>query len=366
ELAIGGDGVARGYLNRPALTAERFVPSGDPFARHGGRRIYRSGDLVRWLPEGELEFLGRLDHQVKIRGLRLELGEIEAALTAHPAVREAVVLARDRAEAGGARNQRWLVAYAVRPEGSAEVAAGALRGWLGERLPSYMVPGAVVFLGALPRTAAGKVDRRALPAPSAPAPEAGFAAPRTPVEEVMAGIWSRILGHDRFGVYDNFFELGGHSLLATQVVSRIRDLFGVELELRSLFQAPTLAELAERIERARRTGRTFAAPPLERRGGDRDAVPLSFAQQRLWFLEHFEPGLPLYNIPISLSLKGRLEVQALAAALNEVLRRHEVLRTAFESEQGKPIQVIRPHRIQPLPVVDLAGIPERSRQSAVH
>ncbi|MCP4658042.1 MAG: non-ribosomal peptide synthetase, partial [bacterium] len=231
ELLIGGPGVARGYLNRPALTAERFVP--DPFTDRPGRRLYRSGDLVRWLAEGTIEFLGRIDHQVKIRGLRIELGEIEAALAGHPAVRQAVVLARERertAQAGA--GERWLVAYVVRREEAAEVDPSALRARLAESLPAYMVPSAVVVLDALPRTATGKVNRRALPAPEWTGPEDAFIAPRDPTEELLAGIWAAVLGaaglgaeglgaegsaSRRVGATDNFFELGGHSLLATQV-----------------------------------------------------------------------------------------------------------------------------------------------------
>ncbi|MCP4661138.1 MAG: non-ribosomal peptide synthetase, partial [bacterium] len=257
ELSIGGAGVARGYLNRPELTAERFVPDSE------GRRFYRSGDLVRWLPDGEVEFLGRIDHQVKIRGLRIELGEIEAALAAYPEVRQAVVLARDRAESGGAAGERWLVAYVVPHEG-AEVDAGVLRAWLGESLPAYMVPGAVIFLDALPRTATDKVDRRALPAPEPGdlAAEVEFVAPRDPVEELLAGIWAEGLGDGvarRMGVHENFFELGGHSLVATQMISRIRDLFAVELEPRSVFETPTIAGLAARCRTAAEPARM--APP---------------------------------------------------------------------------------------------------------
>ncbi|MCP4655911.1 MAG: amino acid adenylation domain-containing protein, partial [bacterium] len=359
ELAIGGEGVARGYLNRPGLTAERFVP--DP--RGGGERVYRSGDLVRWLPAGDLEFLGRIDHQVKIRGLRIELGEIEAALARHPEVGRAVVLARDRAEAGGARGERWLVAYVVRREGSAEVDAGALRRWLGERLPSYMVPSAVVFLDGLPRTATGKVDRRALPAPerSRLVPREEFVAPRNPAEEVMVGIWSRILrttgpSTRRIGVHDNFFALGGHSLVATRLISRIRDLFGVELELRNIFEAPTPAALVEWSDRARRAGPAFAAPPIEPLSGDREGVALSFAQQRLWFLAQLDPASAVYNIPLALRLRGPLHPAALERSLDEIVRRHAALRTRFGTRAEEPCQLISPPAFHPLPVVDLTAL----------
>ncbi|MCP4654206.1 MAG: amino acid adenylation domain-containing protein, partial [bacterium] len=367
ELYLGGEGLARCYLARPELTAERFLPdplSGDPFRGTPGARLYRTGDLVRTLPDGELAFLGRLDHQVKVRGFRIELGEVEAVLVRHPKVREAAVLVRED-RPGDPR----LVAYAV---AQGEPAADELREFLLRTLPEYMVPSAFVLLETMPLGPTGKVDRAALgrrgPEQMSVGADPEFVAPRTPAEELMAGIWSQLLdptgaASRRLGLHDHFFKLGGHSLLATQLISRIRDLFGVELELHSVFRTPTLAELAERTRRA---GQRVATPAIERWSGDRDAAPLSFAQQRLWFLEHFEPGLPLYNIPISLSLEGRLDAQVLAGALNEVLRRHEVLRTSFGIEQDKPIQVIRPHRIRPLPVVDLTGIPERGRRSAAH
>ncbi|MCP4661648.1 MAG: AMP-binding protein, partial [bacterium] len=379
ELLIGGEGVARGYLNRPELTAERFVPDptfADPFGPHSGRfgphsgrRIYRSGDLVRWLPEGELEFLGRIDHQVKIRGLRIELGEIEAALTAHPAVRETVVLARERGETGGARNERWLVAYAVRSEGLAEVDAGALRGWLGERLPSYMVPGVVVFLDALPRTATGKVNRRALPAPTAAAPEAAFAAPRSPAEEMLAGIWSHVLDLEGpasrpIGIHDHFFELGGHSLLAAQVASRVNAAFGVEIGPQLLFKHPTVAALAAAVERLSPAGRPApiaALDPAAKRG----AFPLSFSQERLWFLQQLQPEGTAYNVALPMRAVGSLNREALRRTFEEIVRRHEVLRTTFAIVGEQPMQRISPPGEHLLPLVDLRALREEDRQLQV-
>ncbi|HEX5724995.1 MAG TPA: amino acid adenylation domain-containing protein, partial [Longimicrobiaceae bacterium] len=239
ELYIGGAGVARGYLGRPGLSAEKFVP--DPFAAEPGARLYRTGDLARWRPDGTLEFLGRNDHQVKVRGFRIELGEIEAVLRGHGSVADCVVMAR--AEAGEQR----LVAYVV-----GGVEAAELRAHLRESLPEYMVPSAFVFLDALPLTPNGKLDRKALPAPELAPAEDRYVAPRTPVEEVLAGIWAEVLRLERVGANDNFFELGGHSLLATRVVSRVRELFGVELPLRALFEGPTVAELAGRVEEIRR------------------------------------------------------------------------------------------------------------------
>ena len=243
--------MARGYLGRPELTAERFIP--DPRSAIAGGRLYRTGDRARYRPEGELDFLGRLDHQVKVRGFRIELGEIETALLGRPGVRDAVVVAREDVP-----GDRRLVAYVV-----GEVPVPELRRALGERLPEYMVPSTFVFLEALPQTPNGKVDRKALPKPEGAAGE-GYAAPRTPVEELLAGIWSSVLGVERVGREDHFFERGGHSLLAMQVVSRVREVFGVELPVRRLFEAPTLGALAERI--AAEEPARVAQPPLVPRG----------------------------------------------------------------------------------------------------
>ncbi|HEX2081820.1 MAG TPA: amino acid adenylation domain-containing protein, partial [Longimicrobium sp.] len=282
ELYAGGDGVARGYLGRPTATAERFLP--DPFAGRPGARMYRTGDRARRRADGTLEYLGRLDAQVKIRGFRVEPGEVQAVLRRHPAVADCAVVAREDVP-----GEKRLVAYVV---GHAD--AEALRAHLRGTLPDYMVPGAFVSLDALPLTPNGKVDRRALPAPEQ-GPEERCVAPRTPVEEVLAGVWSEVLRVDRLGVTDNFFQLGGHSLLATRVVSRVRQLFDVEMPLRAVFEAPSVAELAEAVEARRRAG-IPALPPVERvdRAGP---LPLSFAQERLWFLDRMEPGSAFYNLP---------------------------------------------------------------------
>jgi acyl carrier protein len=232
ELYVGGAGVARGYLNRPELTAERFVEN--PF---GAGKLYRTGDRVRWLADGTLDYMGRLDEQVKIRGFRIELGEIEGALLDHADVRECAVVVREDA------GEKRVVAYLV---GDAE--AESLRAHLRLSLPEYMVPAAFVPMDALPLTSNGKLDRKSLPAPEFAAPEERYVAPRTPVEEVLAGIWAEVLRLERVGVEESFFELGGHSLLATRVVSRIRELLGVELPLRALFEGPTVAEMAGRVD----------------------------------------------------------------------------------------------------------------------
>jgi acyl carrier protein len=243
ELYAGGEGVARGYLKRPELTAWSFIP--DPFSTTPGARLYRTGDLARARPDGSFEFLGRTDRQVKLRGFRVEPGEIEAVLRRHPAVREAVAVVREDAP-GGAR----LVAYVV-PASEAAMDAAELRAWAAGRLPEYMVPSAWVALDALPLTATGKIDRRALPAPGRTADAAAHVPPRTPTEELLAAIWAEVLGAGQVGAADDFFALGGHSLLATRVVARIRDALGVEPPVRALFEAPTVAALAERVDALR-------------------------------------------------------------------------------------------------------------------
>ncbi|MBV9124651.1 MAG: amino acid adenylation domain-containing protein, partial [Planctomycetes bacterium] len=358
ELYIGGTCLARGYLNRPELTDERFVPY--PFRDRPGARLYRTGDLARWLPTGELVYLGRTDFQVKVRGFRVEPGEIENVLAQHPAVREAVVLAREDVP-----GDRRLVAYVTARQEPA-LSLKELRGRLLEQLPGYMVPSAFVVLDALPLTPSGKVDRRALPAPerNRPALDREWLAPRTPVEEVLAGLWAEVLGLERVGAQDNFFELGGHSLLATQVVSRLRAAFQVELPLRFLFEAPTVAALAERIEAARRSGQSCAGPPL--RPVPRDGyLPLSFAQQRLWFLDQFEPDSSFYNIPAAIRLTGPLDVAALEQSLQELIRRHEVLRTTFAQVAGQLVQVITPTLAPPLVMEDLTSLFPAERELEV-
>ncbi|MFL5540511.1 MAG: non-ribosomal peptide synthase/polyketide synthase [Longimicrobiaceae bacterium] len=333
ELFIGGEGVARGYLGRPGLTAERFVP--DPFSPVPGARLYRTGDLARWRADGTLEYAGRADQQVKVRGYRIEPGEVESALLRDPQLRQAVVVVRD-----DAAGERRLVAYAV-PEAGAAPEAAAVKERLRRTLPEYMVPEALVLLDELPLTANGKVDRRALPEPGAPAAEErGHRAPRTPVEELVAGVWAEVLGVDRVGLDDNFFELGGHSLRATRVLARVRAAFGMELPVRALFDAPTVARLAARIEAERGAGKAAAAP-LARVPRDR-ALPLTYMQQRLWFLERMQPGTAAYNVPMGVRLRGELDVEALRRALEEMVRRHEALRTTFGEAEGEPVQRVSP------------------------
>ncbi|HEX9939154.1 MAG TPA: amino acid adenylation domain-containing protein, partial [Longimicrobium sp.] len=351
ELLIGGAGVARGYLGRAGLTAERFVP--DPFGAEPGARLYRTGDRARWRMDGTLEFLGRTDFQVKIRGFRIEPGEIEAVLSAHAEVREARVLVWE-----DALGEQRLVAYVV---GGAD--ADELREHLRRSLPDYMVPAAFVALDALPLTPNGKLDRKALPAPDLASAGGRYVAPRTPTEEVLAGIWAEVLRLERVGVEESFFELGGHSLLAIRVVSRVRDVFAVELPLRALFEGPTVAELAGRVEEMRRAGLPVLPPvvPAERTG----ALPLSFAQERLWFIDRMEPGSAVYNMPVARRLGGVLDVAALERSLGEIIRRHEALRTTFTEVDGSPVQVIAPFDGFALPVEDLSELGEADREAEV-
>jgi len=351
ELLLGGPGLARGYLGAPAASAERFVP--DPWPARPGERLYRTGDLVRFLPTGELDYLGRLDHQVKVRGFRIEPGEVEAVLGRAAGVREAAVVVRDDLPGG-----RGLVAFAS-PSAAAEPAELERR-WRSEletRLPRYMVPAFLAVLDELPHTPNGKIDRRALAARPLPAELAAapFVAPRTPVEEILAGVFAELLGAPSVGVRDDFFDRGGHSLLAVRLAARVREDFGVELPLAEIFQAPTVAELAPRIaRRAARSAPAAAISPADHRG----PVPLSSGQRRLWFLARMQPESPAYNMPIGLELRGGLDAAALAAALGEIVRRHEVLRTRFELAAGEPVQEVEAAAARPLPRIDLSGLGE--------
>ncbi|MDZ7333004.1 MAG: amino acid adenylation domain-containing protein [candidate division KSB1 bacterium] len=355
ELYIGGDGLARGYHRRQQLTAERFVPN--PFSTTPGSRLYRTGDLVRYLPDGQIEFLGRVDHQVKLRGFRIELGEIEATLKRFEGIKEAVVIVREDLP-----ENKVLVAYLVASTQNPP-SISALKDFLKGRLPEYMVPAAFVYLEQLPLTPNAKINRRALPAPDwSQLAEESFIAPRTPVEELVASIYGNILKIDRVAANANFFELGGHSLLATQVISRIREILKVELPLRDLFEAPTVAELAQRVERVQRQGTISAAPPIVPVPRTQD-LPLSFAQQRLWFLDQLEPESPLYNIPMGFRLTGKLNVAALHKSLNAIVERHENLRTSFINDAGKAKLMIAPKLVIPLPLVDLQELPAQHREA---
>ena len=351
ELYIGGAGVGLGYLNRPELTAERFVQLSVisnqlAVSRKKLNTAYRTGDLVRYLPDGTLDFLGRVDHQVKIRGFRLELGEIEAVLRQHPDLVEVAVAAQ---ATKSAPEDKHLVAYFVTAAETA-VSSADLRQFLKPKLPEYMIPTFFVLLEAMPLTPNRKIDRRQLPQLDKirATLTTDAVAPRTPQEEILAGIWAQVLGVEQIGIQDNFFALGGHSLLATQLVSRIRSTFQVALPLRTLFEAPTIAELAAKLSQTKTSDQIPVEPQL-----DNGRSQLSFAQQRLWFLDQLEPGSPLYNMTDAVRLSGPLDVIALERSLNEVVRRHEILRATFVTVNGQPQQHFLPQVQLYLPVVDL-------------
>jgi amino acid adenylation domain-containing protein len=357
ELTIGGAGLGRGYFGAAALTAEKFVPR--PRGERPGERLYKSGDLARRRTDGVIEYLGRADQQVKVAGFRIELGEVEATLREHSEVRQASATVKTSA-AGSAR----LVAYVV-PEDGAGAEPEDLRRFLKDRLPEFMVPTLFVRLRELPLSANGKVDRRALPEPEASPgiSRRPAAALRTPVEEQLGSIWAELLGLSRVGPQDNFFDLGGHSLLAMQMSSRLREAFGLELPLGRVFDAATLEVLAREVEDALGSSTRRSRPPLEAASGQRDA-PLSFAQERHWVLQRMNPASPLYNMPSALRVSGPLRIESLRASFREILRRHEVLRSAFLAVYGRPVQRVEavPGFLGPL--VDLQGLPTAVRLSA--
>jgi surfactin family lipopeptide synthetase A len=357
ELHLGGAGVARGYLNRPDLTAEKFVP--DPFSGVPGARLYKTGDHVRYLEDGQLDFIGRRDQQIKLRGFRIELGEIETALAEHPSVTESIVVLREDVP-----DEKQLVAYVVlRPEQNTSI--DELRQHLSRKLPDYMLPSFIVEMAALPLNINGKIDRRALPAPEiCNRHNDSYVAPRTATEEILVNIWSEVLHVDRIGVHDNFFDLGGHSLLAMQVLSRIGEVFKVSIEaaLHSIFESPTISTLAECIEQA--GAQVDRLPPISAVSRDQD-LPLSFAQQRLWFLDRLEPQKHLYHIVLPRRLSGELNLDVLELSLTEIVSRHEILRSRFLTKDGVPVQTIdSPQRVS-LPVSDLRSLPEAERQPRV-
>jgi len=483
ELYIGGAGLARGYLNRPELTAERFIPN--PFSNESGSRLYKTGDLARYLPDGNIEFLGRIDHQVKIRGFRIELGEIEASLQQHPDVRQAVAIAREDVP-----GDKRLVAYIVSnliperipyqspclvrfdgnrtievttedismggislvgmteilergsrvrlhiqlPENSQflwvegkvvwqeEQRTGiqfeltptqqiiiqqsldyllekqkllkvlqrsvtrTLRNFLKQKLPEYMVPSHFVIMKKLPLTPNGKLDRQALPSPRQITNDLSnsnietvtdivynsdvlelerelelmpFVHPRTPIEEVLVRIWAKILGLERVGIHDNFLECGGHSLLAAQAISRIRNTLEIELSLRSLFEAPTIAELAQQIETELQTNLRLQLSPIEVISRNQN-LPLSFGEEQMWFLAQVEPGNPFYNEHFTIYLPGSLNQLALEQSFNQIIDRHEILRTNFSVVDGQPIRIVQPTCYLSLPLINLQEIASES------
>ncbi|WP_236721488.1 amino acid adenylation domain-containing protein [Trichormus sp. NMC-1] len=322
ELYIGGVGVARGYLNRPELTAERFISH--PFNNQPEARLYKTGDLARYLENGDIEYLGRIDNQVKIRGFRIELGEIESVLNQHSNLREAKVICREDIP-----GDKRLVAYIIPTsnKNSPSAISEQIREYLKQKLPNYMVPSAFVVLETFPLTPNGKIDHRALPAVDFTFAKSNYTAPRTPTEEILSNIWSQVLKVDNIGIEDNFFELGGHSLIATQVISLIRQTFNLELPLRLLFETPTIAKISEQIGNTEQSD-NLLVPAIEPRQ-QQENLPLSFAQQRLWFLDQLEPNSTAYNMPYTLRLLGLINISALEKSISEIIQRHQILHTNF-------------------------------------
>ena len=355
ELWIGGVQVARGYLNRPEENTRSFAA--DPWVP--GERRYRTGDLGRYRADGRLEFIGRLDTQVKVRGYRVELGEIETVIGSHPAILSATVLAPGR---GGAAQR--LAAYLVVKAGESQPTEEDLRVFLGTRLPVHMIPSDFILLDALPVTSGGKTDRRALAATAGTPLERGalVTPPRTGIEDTLALIWASVLERTQVGVHDNFFELGGHSLLATQVISRIQQTFQVDLAVRDLFEAPTVAGLAGRIADHVRDGRSAAPTWSIQPRAQIGPAPLSFSQERMWFLHQLAPDSAAYNVPAAIRVRGPLNIAALEAALHEIVRRHEILRTIFPAVNGRPVQIVTDRWLD-LHIVDLRTLPVGMREA---
>nr|WP_272911056.1 pyoverdine non-ribosomal peptide synthetase PvdD [Pseudomonas aeruginosa] len=329
ELYIGRAGLARGYLRRPGLSATRFVPN--PFPGGAGERLYRTGDLARFQADGNIEYIGRIDHQVKVRGFRIELGEIEAALAGLAGVRDAVVLAHDGV--GGTQLAGYVVADSAE---DAERLRESLRESLKRQLPDYMVPAHLMLLERMPLTVNGKLDRQALPQPDASLSQQAYRAPGSELEQRIAAIWAEILGVERVGLDDNFFELGGHSLLATRVISRVRQEQQLDASLKALFERPVLEAFAQGLERT--TDAVSTIPLADRQ----QPLALSFAQERQWFLWQLEPESAAYHIPSALRLRGRLDVDALQRSFDSLVARHETLRTRFRLEGGRSYQQVQP------------------------
>lgn len=355
ELHIGGKGLARGYLGLADLTAEKFTPN--PFSDEPGARLYKSGDLVRCRKDGNIEFIGRIDRQIKLRGFRIELGEIDEALKRLPGVKEAVAELRETT--GG---EKRLVGYVVWKDGFQAPPRKSLRKALSERLPEHMIPIAWVWMPELPLTQNGKIDREALPPlnDSHLSSEEEYLPARNATEELIADLWIEVLKLRRVGINDNFFELGGDSLSLTRMIGKLRDIFNIEMPIQVLFNSPTVAQLAARVDLLRQSGSSALKPPVKPVGRNRP-LPLSFAQQRLWFFDQIDPGSALYNIPAAVRLKGKLSAPALERSLCELIRRQESLRTIFVEADGQPSQVIRPPHAMSLPIIDLSDLREESK-----
>jgi len=348
SIYLAGAGLARGYRNRPDLTTEKFIPN--PFSQQPGARMYDTGDLGRWNSQGELEYIGRSDHQVKIRGYRIELGEVEAVLHQHPGVRKAAVMAREDSP-----GDKLLVAYVLETQKNT-VTPSELRTFVKQKLPQYMVPSSVIVMEAFPLTPNGKLNRKALPAPEdAPAErETSFVAPQTPTEKIIEGIWANLLKLKQVGVHDNFFDIGGHSLKAVQVVARVRDAFGIELPVRKVFENPTISALAQLIDGTDKplaVAKTSRIVPVPRNG----PLPLSFSEESLRFMGRLFPA-STFNVVLAARLIGELDTAALGKCINHIVRRHEILRTAFRTVGGHAVRIISEPATMALPVADLRGL----------
>ena len=361
ELYVGGAGLARGYLNRTELTNEWFIQN--PFNRDRNSRLYKTGDLARYMPDGNIEFLGRVDNQVKIRGFRIELGEIEATLDLHVAVKESVVVAHERE----GTSERELVAYVVLDKTS-ESDINDVRTYLATKLPSFMIPNVILTLHAWPLTPNGKIDRSKL-ASSEESPrdlDAAPIPPRSELEELIAYIWRDVLQIENLSVHDNFFAVGGHSLLAIQIVSRLQEAFNKEVPLRILFDAPTIAELGRELETITHDGHVPELSPIVPTPRH-EPLPLCMNQEHLWRMDQLMPGTHLFNMPYVYRLSGELNVEALEKALSEIIRRHEALRMVFDEVDGKLVQIVKDGSMFQLPMKDLRGEApdDLSQQAAV-
>ncbi|MBH8578109.1 amino acid adenylation domain-containing protein [Nostocaceae cyanobacterium CENA369] len=404
ELYVSGDGLARGYLHRPDLTNQKFIPN--PFQEAGGRRqkaegrrqeaeensstqhsalptqhsalseklragvppveqtsvtqhLYKTGDLAKYLPDGNIQFLGRIDDLVKVRGFRVELGEVEAVLSKHPQINQAVAKVF-----GESAREKYLAAYFV-PIPGETIKVEQLRTFLSEQLPDYMMPSAFVEMESFPLTPNSKVNRRALPEPSNSRPELSqtYVEPRTPTEEILAGIWQDVLGLEKVGIYDNFFDLGGHSLLATQVIALTRKAFGIELPLLSLFESPAIAPLAQKIATAKAPNRQELA--LTKLPSSGETIPISLIQLEFWFFDQFYPGNPIYNLPLIYRITGALNEKALEESLREIVRRHETLRSTFQVKNGQVVYATIDEPVFDFCVIDLRHIPAAERETQV-
>ncbi len=358
ELHIGGLGLARGYLNQPALTAEKFIP--DPFSTKPNARMYKTGDLVSFRADGQINFIGRVDNQLKIRGFRVELGEIESALEKHPAIKEAVVIVKTFDN-----NDKRLIAFFVAT--CSDVASlPAIKDFLSGHLPEYMVPVSFKAMENLPLTPNGKINKKALQKVDFNLEDTSkeFKAPTTATEEIMVQVFSEVLHVDKISVLDNFFDLGGHSLLATQVTSRVRDRLKVEIPLRFLFEAPTVESISGKIDKEKLQSKTVALPPITKLKME-EKQKLSFSQQRLWFLDQMDPGNASYNIPVAFKAHGKLDIEAFKKAILEVMRRQESLRTSIKTENGQPKLEITTHLEVPISIEDISSVPQDNLEETI-